>query len=116
MKYLAGQGLLGKIRFIDGEFPLYDRPYLIVQTTSKGIKVLNVSSVLGKERKLTYHTNVVLHNFSPPFLQQSFVKIDSLTEIDYAECAEMRLLSNGQTLNEKDLNHILSLLSKNNEL
>lgn len=27
MSFIEGQGILGKIRFVDGEFPAYDRTY-----------------------------------------------------------------------------------------
>lgn len=30
MNFVEGQGVLGKIRFVDGEFPSYDRTYLFV--------------------------------------------------------------------------------------
>lgn len=28
MNFVEGQGVLGKIKFVDGEFPEYDRTYL----------------------------------------------------------------------------------------
>ena len=48
--FVEGQGILGKIRFVDGELPEYNRTYLIINVTSEYIEVLNVSSIRGKER------------------------------------------------------------------
>lgn len=77
--FVEGQGILGKIRFVDGELPEYNRTYLIINVTSEYIEVLNVSSIRGKERKLAFPTNERLRSFKPPFLKPSFVKLDSLT-------------------------------------
>lgn len=30
MVFVEGQGILGKIRFVDGEFPEYNRTYLVI--------------------------------------------------------------------------------------
>ena len=43
--FVEGQGILGKIRFVDGELPEYNRTYLIINVTSEYIEVLNVSSI-----------------------------------------------------------------------
>lgn len=66
--FVEGQGILGKIRFVDGELPEYNRTYLIINVTSEYIEVLNVSSIRGKERKLAFSTNERLRSFKPPFL------------------------------------------------
>ena len=47
-----GQGLFGRVRFVDGEFPEYDRPYLVVCSDDDRVGILNVSSVTGKEARL----------------------------------------------------------------
>lgn len=73
--FVEGQGILGKIRFVDGELPEYNRTYLIINVTSEYIEVLNVSSIRGKERKLAFSTNERLRSFKPPFLKPSFVKL-----------------------------------------
>ena len=49
MNFIEGHGVLGKIRFVDGTMPEYDRTYLVVTVTNAYIEVLNVSSVRGKE-------------------------------------------------------------------
>lgn len=68
MLFIEGQGILGKIRFVDGEFPAYDRTYLVVTAKADYIEVLNVSSIKGKERKLAFPTNERLRSYSPPFV------------------------------------------------
>ena len=85
MDFVEGHGILGRIRFRDGEIPAYDRTYLVVSVTPSYIEVLNVSSVKGKERKLAFTTNERLRNFNPPFLMPSFVKLDSLTRVPKRE-------------------------------
>ena len=71
MSFIEGQGILGKIRFVDGEFPAYDRTYLVVTVKEDYIEVLNVSSIRGKERKLAFPTNERLRTYNPPFLTKS---------------------------------------------
>ena len=93
-----GQGVLGIVRFADGTMPSYDRTYLVVDTDVSGISLLNVSSVAGKERKLLYPTNREIKKFKPPFLKRSFVKLDSLVHITYAEATALKVLHNGASL------------------
>ena len=45
--FVVGQAFWGKIRFPDGEFPAYERPYLIVGIDDEYIEILTVSSVTG---------------------------------------------------------------------
>ena len=82
MNFIEGQGVLGKIRFADGQFPAYDRTYLVITVNEDYIEVLNVSSIRGKERKLAFPTNERLLSFSPPFKLPSFVKLESLTRVE----------------------------------
>ena len=88
MSFVVGQGILGKIRFVDGEIPAYNRTYLVVTVESDYIEVLNVSSVKGKERKLAFPTNERLRTYNPPFVMPSFVKLDSLTRVESADWGE----------------------------
>ena len=46
--FIVGQAFWGKVRFLDGGFPAYERPYLVVGTDSEYIEILTVSSVAGK--------------------------------------------------------------------
>lgn len=110
MSFQVGQGVLGKIRFVDGEFPAYDRTYLVVTAEQDYIEVLNVSSIRGKERKLAFPTNERLRLYNPPFLLLSFVKLDSLTRVDQADWGEVKVLHSGETLDEAELARIKELL------
>lgn len=110
MNFIEGHGVLGKIRFNDGEMPEYDRTYLVVAVTDEYIKVLNVSSIKGKERKLAFPANERLRIFNPPFLKPSFVKLDSLTIVHKADWGNLHILNNGKTLNFDELNRIKNLL------
>ena len=66
MSFVVGQGVLGRIRFVDGDVPAYDRTYLVVTAEPDYIEVLNVSSIRGKERKLAFPTNERLKTYKPP--------------------------------------------------
>ena len=110
MDFVEGQGVLGRIRFVDGEFPMYDRTYLIVTVEKEYIEVLNVSSIKGKERKLAYPTNKRLVNFKPPFVMPSFVKLDSLTRVERADWGKLKILNAGRTLNNSELEKIKEMV------
>ncbi len=108
--YQVGQGVFGKIRFKDGDMPIYSRPYLIIYVSDEQLGVLNVSSTLGKEHKIIYPTNYSLQNYNPPFIKPSFVKLDSLSYISLDEAANFKLLEDGKCLNQDDLQKIITLL------
>lgn len=110
MSYVVGQGILGKIRFVDGEFPAYDRTYLVVTVEPDYIEVLNVSSIRGKERKLAFPTNERLRSYNPPFVRPSFVKLDSLTRVESGDWGNLQVLNSGRTLDETELVRIKGLL------
>ena len=110
MNFIEGQGILGKVRFVDGEMPQYDRTYLVVNVDTDYIEEVNVSSIRGKERKLAISTNERLRVYNPPFVKPSFVKLDSLTKIDRTDWGNIHLLSNGRTLDAGELTRIKALL------
>lgn len=110
MSFIEGQGVLGKIRFMDGEFPAYDRTYLVVTAKSEYIEVLNVSSIKGKERKLAFPTNERLRLYNPPFVMPSFVKLDSLTRVESSDWGNLHVLNSGRTLDRTELARIKELL------
>lgn len=105
--FLVGQGLYGKIKFVDGIIPQYDRAYLIVEVLTDSVGVLNVSSIAGKEHKLLFPTNKLINKHYPPFLRRSFVKLDSLVYITLAEASNARILDNGTPLDQAELYSIL---------
>ena len=110
MNFVEGQGILGSIQFSDGNYPEYDRPYLIVHVEKDFVEVLNVSSTKGKEHKLAFVTNERLLSYNPPFLKPSFVKMDSLTRVDSKELSNFKLLNSGRTLKKEELDRIKNLL------
>lgn len=77
MDFAAGQGILGRIPFANGNMPEYDRP--VISVNADYIEVLIISSIKGKERKLLFPSNERLKIYDPPFDKPSFVKLDSLT-------------------------------------
>lgn len=110
MLFIEGQGVLGKIRFVDGKFPAYDRTYLVVTVEADYIEVLNVSSIKGKERKLAFPTNERLRSYNPPFVMPSFVKLDSLTRVESSDWGNLQLLNSGRSLDRAELERIKGLL------
>ncbi|MCC8051617.1 MAG: hypothetical protein LIP10_13360 [Clostridiales bacterium] len=110
MNFMEGQGVLGRIRFVDGEFPAYDRTYLVVTANTDYIEVLNVSSIRGKERKLAFSTNERLRLYNPPFVMPSFVKLDSLTRVDHSDWVNLKILNSGKTLDKAELSRIKRML------
>lgn len=109
MRFEVGQGVKGRARFRDGEMPLYDRVYLVVEVGENYIGVLNLSSIRGKERKLAFDSNVKLERYNPPFYRPSFVKLDSLTYITVDDHFELTLLCDGKKLNTEELESILQM-------
>ena len=109
MSFIEGQGVLGRIRFLDGEFPAYDRTYLVVTDKEEYIEVLNVSSIRGKERRLAFPTNERLRSYNPPFVMPSFVKLDSLTRVESFDWRNLQVLNSGRTLDGAELERIKGL-------
>ena len=110
--FKVGQCIAGILAFKDGSPSSYWRPYLIVgvDVERKEIKILNISSIAGKEHKLHFSSNVALPNSIPPLARLSFVKIDSLQVISF-ECANgFDLLSNGASISQGDLDAVLNAL------
>ena len=110
MSFIEGQGVLGRIRFVDGELPAYDRTYLVITANTDYIEVLNVSSIRGKERKLAFPSNERLRVYNPPFLKPSFVKLDSLTRVERNDWGNLQVLNFGRTLDAAELKRIKGLL------
>lgn len=110
--YKVGQGILGKITFVDGTIPAYDRTYLIIKADNYDVSVLNVSSIRGKEHKLGFATNYRICNYNPPFNYPSFVKLDSLTTVssDFID-NNCKLLHSGAVLSNTDIQQILNRLT-----
>ena len=101
-----GQGVYGRITFVDGVFPEYDRTYLVVSVSDENVGVLNISSAIGKAASLLLPTNRYINNHYPPFLKKSFVKLDSYVRITIDEALSLRVLANGETLDDRELDAI----------
>ena len=104
--FSVGQGLFGRINYIDGSYPEYDRPYLIIGVSNDKIGLLDVSSVKGKETKLLLQSNKLLNHYNPPFPRRSFVLLDSYREISINEASTLYILSNGETIDRSELRAI----------
>lgn len=110
MNFIEGQGVLGRIRFVDGTFPAYDRTYLVITARPDYIEVLNISSIKGKERKLAFPTNERLRIYNPPFVMPSFVKLDSLTRVESKDWGNLQVLNAGRSLDATELDRIKKML------
>lgn len=108
--FIVGQAFWGKIQFPDGEFPAYERPYLVVGTEGEYIEILTVSSVAGKEWKLTLPTNREISKYDPPFPRRTFVKLDSLQKVHISDLASVRLAKGGKTLDEAEISEIIKMI------
>ena len=109
-QFEEGQCLWGRIRFKDGSMPEYDRPYLIIEATEEIIKVLNVSTIKGKERNLLYADTTVINNYDPPFFKPCYAKLNSLIEVAVSDCEDIPFLCKGKKLDKTELKRIQGLL------
>lgn len=116
MNFEVGQALFLNIeRFGDGGECSYKRPFLIIDVDMQNnqLKMLNVSSSVGKEHKVLFKSNVPLKNYNPPFVKDSFVKLDRLYVVD-TPC-DVKPMSKGQRLNQCDLDNVLQKFIAYNE-
>ncbi len=107
MSFIAGQAFWGKIRFPDGEFPAYERPYLVVGIDGEYIEILTVSSVAGKEWKLTLPANKEILKYDPPFPRRTFAKLDSLPKVHLSNLSNVRIAKSGAALDATELSEIM---------
>lgn len=110
--FLAGQGILGKIRFVDGKYPAYNRTYLVIKAEAAYIEVLNVSSTFGKEHKLLFPANKEIKSYRPPFLKPSFVKLDSAVKVFKQEWPYLSVLYHGEPMDKTELLEIIASARK----
>jgi hypothetical protein len=121
MKIKQGVGIRIQSCFADGTVCPYKRPFLIIEfdSTNGKIKMLNVSSVLGKERKLLFKSNRLIKKYKPPFVDPSFVKLDELYEVQYFSNLEKSIVHNAEVLDNVEMADILDefhLYSKSNQI
>lgn len=110
MSYSIGQAILGKVRFKDGTMPQYKRPYLIVDIKENRIGIITVSSTRGKYQKMLLESNMLINRFNPPFVESSFVKLDSLQYFSEEELVNCQVMSGGKGLNSVEINNITKKL------
>lgn len=108
--FIAGQAFWGRICFPDGGVPAYDRPYLIIGVDGDYLEILTVSSVDGKEWKLTLPTNKEILKYDPPFPKRTFVKLDSLQRVHISNLSNICMARNGKTLDAAELSEIISAI------
>lgn len=91
--------------FADGGPCSYNRTFLVIEVdlTNSKISILNVSSIRGKEHKLSFPTNLRIINFQPPFVMPSFIKLDAVYELEYFPGLEKTILCDGDTLSNEEL-------------
>ena len=111
--YTPGQVIVGRLPFVDGSLSNYRRPYLIVSVddAAKEIKVLVISTVLGKEHKLNYPANIPLQNAIPPLSRPSFVKVDSCLTVSFEDALRNTKLLNNGLVSFEDMRNICNALA-----
>lgn len=110
--FCVGQAIIGKIPFPDGTFPEYDRPYLIVGVDGEYVEVLTVSTIKGKEWKLSLPENREIIKHDPPFPKSSFVKLDSLQRVHISNLSNVWISRNGGTLDKTELSEIINMIKR----
>ena len=80
---------------------------LIIEYDKKNnmVKMINVSSLKGKEHNLLYSSNIEINNYSP-LPVPSFAKVGTLYIMDYFKNLEKYIAFNGQTLGEIQFKYI----------
>ena len=84
-----------------GDIGNKNRYMLVVEYNSRenNIKMINVSSLKGKEHKLLFSSNIEINNYSP-LPVPSFAKLDTLYSIDYFRDIEKYIAFNGNILSD----------------
>lgn len=83
------------------------RYMLVVENSAKDktVKMINVSSLKGKEHNLLYESNIEINNYSP-LPVPSFAKVGTLYIIDYFKELEKYVAFNGKVLGEIQFKYI----------
>ena len=83
------------------------RYMLIVEFNKKDnvVKMINVSSLKGKEHNLLYSSNIEINNY-PPLPVPSFAKVNTLYIIDYFKDLEKYIAFKGQVLGDIQFKYI----------
>lgn len=104
----AGCGVLLKLNFADGGICNKKRTFLVIDVSDKTAKLLNISSVRGKEWKLGIKSNKNINYFNPPFLKKSFAKLDALYIIPNENFIDDMILCNRRRMDPKQLQDVIN--------
>ena len=107
MSIVPGNGIFIRGCYEDGS-DNYERPYLVIENNGTLIKALNVSSLKGKEHKLSFPSNKIINKYKPPFVIPSFVKLDVLYEIELFSELSFAVVDNGSLMEPTTLQIIQS--------
>lgn len=102
----VGHGVWIKLDFADGGKCTYERPFLVVNKTGDKLHLINVSSLKNKERKLGMNSNKRIVRFRPPFITESFVKLDSVYIVPDNEFIDSKILCNKRKIHPAELKGI----------
>ena len=90
------------------------KPYIVSLSFNRcrrqNIELLTVSSIAGKEWKLTLPTNREIVNYDPPFPKRTFVKLDSLQRTHISNLSNVSMARGGKTLDAAELSEIISAI------
>lgn len=83
------------------------RYMLVIEYDKKNniVKMINVSSLKGKEHNLLYNSNIEINNYTP-LPVPSFAKVSTIYIIDYFKELEKYIAFNGQVLGEIQFKYI----------
>ena len=93
---------------LDGNLPGDKKRYMLVidyDDETNTVKMINVSSLKGKEHKLLYDSNIQIKNYSP-LPVPTFAKLDTLYTIDDFKDLKKFISFKGIKLNNEELSNI----------
>ncbi len=91
-----------------GNFPGDKKRYMLVvnyDDETNILKMINVSSLKGKEHKLLYDSNIEIKNYFP-LPVPTFAKLDTVYTIDNFDDLQSFISFNGLKLNDAELSNI----------
>lgn len=91
-----------------GNFPGDKKRYMLVvnyDDETNTLKMINVSSLKGKEHKLLYDSNIEIKNYFP-LPVPTFAKLDTIYTIDNFDDLQNFVSFNGSKLNDDELSNI----------
>lgn len=111
MSIVEGHVIVLSLPFANGNPCTYKRPFLVIEKTNSILKLLNISSIEGKEHKLLFPSNVIIREYNPPLDYPSFLKLDELYVIDYFDELIRAIYKRRPPLNTNEFNRLLDRFS-----